>query len=194
MMGSLGGWATDVWNILTGKPQSWYTNLSNLQNSLSLLLAGVTSIGGDMWDTVSSAAQGPTQDGTVASGVDPYASVTSSIQSAIQSIIVTQSYTPDDPTIAAAKATLATYQSQMAFVESILPEMAQAVQAGQAQVAAILPGPMTSPATVGQDTFTHEVANQAAALGSMALSGLTYALWAGGILAAFLLWKEMSKR
>jgi hypothetical protein len=40
----LNGLFSDAWDALTGKPQSWYTNVSNLQNQLSVLLAGVTAV------------------------------------------------------------------------------------------------------------------------------------------------------
>jgi hypothetical protein len=65
----MGSWVTDAWNALVGKPQSWYTNLSNIQSQLSVVLAGVTAVGSDLWNTVSSAA------GSGASGIFDYGSI-----------------------------------------------------------------------------------------------------------------------
>lgn len=161
----IGNILTDAWNALTGKPQSWYTNVSNIQNQLSVLLAGVTAIGSDIWDTVWSAYQGPTQDGSAISPVDEYNQVVSNIQAAITGIIVTTSHVPDDPTIAAAQATANTYQSQLNYVQSMAPEMSDVVAQDQAQVQSMLPSAMTSPSAVGQQAFEDELAKRAAALG-----------------------------
>ena len=170
-MRGLGNVLTDAWNVLTGKPQSWYTNVSNIQNQLSVVLAGVTAVGADTWNFISQSSQGPSLSQTPASGVDAYETVISAINSAIAAIIVTQSKVPSDADIASAQSTASTYQSQLAYVQSVAPEIAAQVQADQAQVESMLPGPMQSPAAVGQAAFVEELDARAKAL----LGSLTFA-------------------
>jgi hypothetical protein len=168
----LGGFLTDAWNALTGKPQSWYTNVSNIQNQLSVLLAGVTAVGQDAWNN--------TTDGTT-----DYNQVTSDIQAALTAIIVTTSHVPDDATIANAQSTANTYQAQLNLVQAATPDLAAQVQADQAQVQSMLPGPMTSPSAAGQAAFEQELSDRANALLSGLSIGTGLVLGAG---ALFLLW------
>jgi hypothetical protein len=163
----LGGFLTDAWNALTGKPQSWYNNVSRIQNQLSVLLAGVTAVGQDAWNN--------TTDGTT-----DYNQVTSEIQAALTSIIVTSSHVPDDGTIAGAQATANRYQGQLDLVQSATPEVAAQVQADQAQVESMLPGPMTSPSAVGQATFEQELSDRAAAFGQGVSDIVKYLAYAAG--------------
>lgn len=184
-MRGLGNVLTDAWNVLTGKPQSWYTNVSNIQNQLSVVLAGVTAVGADVWNFVSQSAQGPSLTATPASGVDAYESVISAINSAMAAIIVTQSKVPADADIANAQNVASNYQSQLAYVQSVAPEVSAQVQADQAQVQAILPGPMQSPAAVGQAAFVDELdARAKALLGSLSLASIA----AIGIVAFVAIW------
>lgn len=181
----MGSFVTDAWNALVGKPQSWYTNVSNIQNQLSLVLAGITAIGADLWNTAA-VAQGPTQDAGSVTGLDDYDTILAAINSAMKSIIVTTSYVPDDPTIAAAQATATNYQGQLSYVESVAPEMSDVVAADQAQVKSMLPGPMGSPSAAGQQAFADELAARAAALGQGLLDFASYLPWIIG--GAFGLW------
>lgn len=189
-LSGLGGFLTDVWNSLTGKPQSWYTNVSSIQNQLSLVLAGVTAVGSDVWNFVSQQAQGPTQDGSTASGVDSYDTVVAAINAAMKAIIVTTSNVPADADIASAQATASNYQSQLTYVQSVAPDVAAQVQADQAQVQAMLPTAMTSPSVAGQQAFADELAARAAALGQGLLDFASLIPWIlGGGIGLYLLWK-----
>lgn len=189
----MGSFVTDAWNALVGKPQSWYTNVSNIQNQLSLVLAGITAIGADLWNTAA-VAQGPTQDAGSVTGLDDYDTILAAINSAMKSIIVTTSYVPDDPTIAAAQATATNYQGQLSYVESVAPEMSDVVAADQAQVKSMLPGPMGSPSAAGQQAFADELAARAAALGQGLLDFASYLPWIiGGALGLWLMSKMGSR-
>lgn len=189
----MGSFVTDAWNALVGKPQSWYTNVSNIQNQLSLVLAGITAIGADLWNTAA-VAQGPTQDAGSVTGLDDYDTILAAINSAMKSIIVTTSYVPDDPTIAAAQATATNYQGQLSYVESVAPEMSDVVAADQAQVKSMLPGPMGSPSAAGQQAFADELSARAAALGQGLLDFASYLPWIiGGALGLWLMSKMGSR-
>lgn len=178
----IGGFIADAWNALTGKPQSWYTNVSNIQNQLSVILAGVTAIGGDIWDTVSS-AQGPTQDGSSVSGVDSYSDVVSNINAAMKNIIVTTSYVPTDAAIAGAQAAATLYQSQLSLVESMAPELSDVVTQDQQQVKSMLPANMVAPSAAAQAEFAQALADRAAALGAGILDWTQYLAWGLGAAA-----------
>jgi hypothetical protein len=184
-LNGLGGTVADIWNILTGKPQSWYTMVSTIQNRLSVALAGVTAVGPDVWNFVSQSAQGPSASSTPASGVDPYETVIPAINAALAGIIVTQDKVPSDADVSAAQATAGTYENQLAYVQSVAPEVSAQVQADQTQVQAMLPGPMQSPAAVGQATFLQELSDRANALLG-GLSIVTMALLGIGGIAAYL--------
>jgi hypothetical protein len=178
----LGGFLTDAWNALTGKPQSWYTNVSRIQNQLSVLLAGVTAVGQDAWNG--------TTDGTT-----DYNQVTSDIQAALTSIIVTTSHVPDDGTIANAQSIVNTYQGQLNLVQAATPDVTAQVQADQAQVQSMLPAPMTSPSAVGRAVFEQELSDRAAALGQGVGDIVKYIAWAaGGIFGIYALSKMGGSR
>lgn len=155
----MGSWVTDAWNALVGKPQSWYTNLSNIQSQLSVVLAGVTAVGSDLWNTVSSAA------GSGASGIFDYGSIVSDIDARMRDIIVTTNHVPTEQTIAGARAAANQYQGQLAFVKAMAPEVAGQIDADQQAVESMLPGPMVAPAAAGREAFEQELAARAKALG-----------------------------
>jgi hypothetical protein len=183
MMGNMGGWATDVWNILTGKSQAWYSNLSNIQNQLNVLLGGITGIGKDGWNTYAAGSQGPTQDGSVlGSGVDDYDSVVNEIQNSMKQIIVTQDYVPSDAAIAQAQADQVKYQAQLDSVFQSNADLAAQATAGQQQVQAVLPAPMQSPSVVGQQAFTDTVIARAKGMVDTGTSTLTYVAIGAGII------------
>jgi hypothetical protein len=185
----IGGFFSDAWDVLTGKPQSWYTNVSNIQNQLAVVLAGVTGAGQELWDTVAGAAQGPTMDGSNASGIDWYTSVVGDIDSKMSSIIVTKSHVPEDSAIQAAAAAAKKYQAELDYVTSVAPEMAAQIKSDQQAVSQMLPGPMTSPAKVGQDEFYKALDERAKDFGSGVSDLLMYAglglLGAGILYASF---------
>lgn len=193
MMGNMSGWLDDAWNALVGKPQSWYTKVSNIQNYLNLTLAGIAAVGSDLWNTVSDAAQGPSPDASPTSGVDQYGAVVSAIDAALTSIIVTKNHVPSDAEISAASKTADLANNQLSYVESILPEMAQAVRDDQNKVNAMLPGPMVAPTQAGRDAFTQELEDRAKALGVGALDYLTYLTWGAGVLLGVMLLREVRR-
>jgi hypothetical protein len=182
MMGSIGAWPTDIWNALTGKPQSWYTQVSNAQDLINLTLAGVTAIGKDAWNSFGSGTQGPTQDGSdLTSGIDDYDTVVNTLQSDLTAIIVTQSYVPSDAAIAQAQSDQANYANQLSLVQQAAPQLAPQVQAGQAQEQAMTPPPMVSPTAVAQQTFTDTIAQRAKQLMDTGTSIMTYVAVGAGI-------------
>lgn len=189
------GFASDVWGILTGKSKAWYTKVSNLQDYLAITLAGVTSVGQDMWDTVSDAAQGPSQDDAPVSGANPYSEVTKDIQGALAGIVVTDSHVPTDESLAWAKQVGDKYQSQLSYVQQMVPEVSAQVRADQAATSAALPAPMNSPSAVAKEVFVQEVSDRAAAL-VKGLGDLSqYLAWAAGFLfLAFMAGKFGSSR
>lgn len=175
-VGGLDGFFDDVWNVLTGKPQSWYTNVSRIQSRLSVVLAGITAIGSDAWSLALSA---------IPSTVDDYDTATGAIQNALTSIIVTQNHVPDDATISAANDAAGSYESQLSLIQSVQPADIQArVRADQAQTAAGMPSPMASPSDVGKDVFVKTLQERANALGQGIIDWTKYAAWAAGVLAA----------
>ena len=185
----VGGFFSDAWDVLTGKPQSWYTNISNIQSKLSVILAGVTSAGQELWDTVAGAAQGPTMDGSNASGIDWYDSVVSDIDAQISAIIVTKSHVPEDAAINAAAAAVRKYQAELDYVTSVAPEMAAQIRADQQAVSQMLPGPMTSPSVAGKEEFYAVLDQRAKDFGAGVGDLIKYAaiglLGAGILYAAF---------
>lgn len=178
----MAGWGQDIWNLLTGKPDSWYKNISRIQNRLSILLAGVTAVGSDAWGVAVELASVP---------IDDYDTVTSRIQSAIKSIIVTDNHVPEDSTISAADSLAASYEAQLSTVSSVSAEEVQRqIQADQQLVSSELPGPMSSPAKVGQAEFVDQVEKRAAALGAGIMDWTKYVTWGiGGLAAIYLLSK-----
>ncbi len=165
----------DVWDLLTGKPQSWYTNVSNIQSQLSVILAGIAEAGKELWNTASGAAQGPTQDGSPASGLDDFDTAQGALDQALTSIIVTSSHVPTDSVISAAKSTAQKYQRQLDFFLSVAPEMARQILDYQDSVARQLPGPMNSPSAVGKEVFMDELEKRAKDFGSGAADLLKWA-------------------
>jgi hypothetical protein len=182
----MGGWFGDAWDLLAGKPQSWYTNVSGIQNQLSIVMAGIAEAGRDIWNTVSGAASGPSQDGTPASGVDDFDVAQAAIDQALTSIIVTKSHVPTDAVISAAKQTAMKYQKQLDFVIASAPEVAREILAYQDSVAQQLPGPMSSPSAVGRDAFMQELEDRSKVFGQGAMDVLKWV--AIGLLGAGLLW------
>lgn len=170
----IGNIFTDAWDVLTGKPQSWYTNVSKIQNQLAVVLAGVTGAGSDLWNLVSQSAEGPSQTATPASGVDAYDSVVADIDKNMSAIIVTKSHVPTDEAISQAQAAANRYQGQLDFVTSVAPEMADQIRADQAQVQSMLPSAMVSPAKVGKEVFLQELDDRAKALGAGTMDLVMY--------------------
>ena len=182
----LSGWGQDIWNLLTGKPDSWYRNVSNIQNHISIVLAGVTAVGSDAWSVAQELAPTP---------VDDYGTVTSALQSAITSIIVTDSHVPEDGVIAAAAQTANAYDAMLSVVSAAsAQDVQQQIQADQQMVSSELPGPMSSPAAVGQKEFVDQVEKRAAALGSGILDWTKYIAWGIGGIAALWALSKMGGR
>jgi len=191
MGGGMAGWGADIWNILTGKSQAWYTRLSNIQDYLNITLAGVTAVGKDKWNLVSQGSSGPSFDNTPVSGVDDYDTVVGDLQSNLTAIIVTQNYVPSDAVIAAAQAAGDKYNAELSTVQQSIPDVSVQVQADQAKTAAGLPAPMASPAAVGQQVFVDTVAARAKGLVDTGTSLLTYVGIGAGVVVAYVAAKEL---
>lgn len=149
-----------VWDSLVGKSQSWYRNVSDLQDRLSVLMAGVAEVGAGVWDMVFAQA--------VANGVgmEPYDAVTLTIDQALKQIIVTEHRIPSDSDISQAKNVVDVYSQDLAYIKSIVPEISKKVSDAQAYVTSILPPPMNSPSAVGRQAFIDEIKKRAGDLGS----------------------------
>lgn len=173
----MGNFVTDAWNALVGKPQSWYTNLSAIQSQLSVVLAGITAVGADLWNTVSTAA------GSAASGIFDYDSIVSDINARMKDIIVTTDKVPTDQAISGAQNAANQYQGQLEFVKTMAPEIADQVSADQQAVQSMLPGPMSSPSAAGQAAFEQTLKDRAAALGQGFLDWTQYLAWGLGAAA-----------
>lgn len=159
------GWFGDAWDLLAGKSQSWYQNVSKIQNQLAVVMAGVTAAGRDVWDAVAQASVGPTQDGSPLSGVEAYDTVLADIDQSLTAIVVTKSHVPSDAQIAQAAAVARKYQGELDFVSSVAPEVSAQIAQDQKAVAAMLPGPMGSPSAVGRAEFERQLEDRAKALG-----------------------------
>jgi hypothetical protein len=171
MIGNIFG---DAWDLLTGKPQSWYTKVSGIQNQLAVVMAGVTSAGSELWNLVSQSAEGPSLSSTPASGVDDFDSVLADLDKNITAIVVTKSHVPTDEAIAQAQAAANKYQGQLNFVTSVSPEMADQIRYDQAQVQAQLPSAMTSPSGVAKEVFFQTLDDRAKALGAGTMDLIMY--------------------
>jgi hypothetical protein len=182
MGGGMNNWITDSWNILTGKPQSWYTQVSNYQDLLNITLAGVTAVGKDQWNQVANMAQGPSQDGGPVSGIDDYDTVVNDISSSLKAIIVTQNYVPSDASVSQANAVNTKYAAELSVVQQTLPSVSADVLASQQQVSNSLPPPMQSPAAVGQQVFVQTVTDRAKAALDTGTSVMTYVAIGAGVL------------
>jgi hypothetical protein len=187
------GWLSTVWGYLVGQPQSYYDRISQDQTNLNVLLAGVTAVGESTWDGAAAVAtpSGPTDDsgadaGTFPSPIDPYATAVANIQAALTSIIITSSNAPSSSTLAAAEATLGTYNNQLYQVQQIAPSVTPQVYSDQATVEQGLKNfSLQSPAVVGAQVFQQTLAEQAQGFGSSLVTILT---WVGVGLGAYFIW------
>lgn len=144
-----------IWDSLVGKSQAWYTNVSNLQDRLVVILAGVNEVGVEIWSMVFGTA--------VASGVamDPFDFVKAGINDALKGVIVTDHGIPSDSDISLARSAADAYQGQLSYVKSVVPEIARRVEGYQADIQSRLPAPMRSPSEVGRKVFVETVKERA---------------------------------
>lgn len=178
-------WVGGVWDILTGKPQSWYTHLDQDQQALAIRAAEINAIGEGPWNTVRdeymAQAQGP--------GVDflSFSDINAGIDQNLKTLLVTKSHVPSDQEIAAAENYNAQYGRYVDYVKSVLPELSAQIQADATAVKdALGPGTMKSPSSVGQQAFIDEVERRAKLLGAAVGGGMLLYLAIPAILAVVL--------
>lgn len=171
---SLRGFFGDVWDLLTGKPQSWYTHLDQDQKALAVRAAEVNAIGEGPWNAVRTSfletSQGPDIDFL------SFSDINAGINKAIKSLIITQNSVPSDQEIASAEAFNAQYGRYIDYVKSVLPELSARVQEDSDAVKEALgTGTMKSPSSVGRQAFIDEVERRAKILGAgIGLGALAY--------------------
>jgi hypothetical protein len=187
----MSGFFGDAWDVLTGKSQAWYANVSKIQSQLNILLAGVTAVTEEIWNAASQAVQGPSPDGTPLSGVSDYNQVVGDITSAISDIIVTKNHVPTDQVIANAQTVASTYQPQLDFVAQIVPEMSAQIQADQATTRAGMPAPMNAPSAVAKEVFFQTLDDRASALGQGLGDIAKYLAYAVGTALLIYGWSKM---
>lgn len=172
----MGGILSDSWDILFGKPQSWYTHLDLDQKAFAVRAAEVNAIGEGPWNAVREAffasSEGP--------GLEflSFSDINNGITENLKSLIVTKDHVPTDADIAAAEAFNAQYGRYVDYVKSMVPEAAAQVKADSDAVRTALgTGTMKSPASVGQQAFIDEAARRASLLGAgIGLGALAYIL------------------
>ena len=175
-------WASGVWDILTGKPQSWYTHLDLDQKAFAVRAAEINAIGEGPWgmvrDSYLANTQGPDVDFL------SFSDINDGITENLKSLVVTKSHVPSDQEISSAEAYNAQYGRYVDYVKSMVPEVAAQVQAdADAVKAALGPGTMKSPAAVGQQAFVDEVERRAKILGASIGGGVLLYLAIPAILA-----------
>lgn len=158
-------WVGGVWDILTGKPQSWYTHLDLDQKAFAVRAAEVNAIGASPWSAVRDSylaqTQGPEMDFL------SFEEINNGITQNLKGLIVTKDHIPSDQEIAEAEAFNAQYGRYVDYVKSVLPELSAQVKADSDAVKAALgTGTMKSPSSEGKQAFVDEVERRAKILGA----------------------------
>ena len=166
-----------IWDVMFGKPQAWYTNLSSVQDRLVVAKTGIYEIGKDIWNTISDAYK-------VAMGGPQYFSgfewATEEINKRLKAILVTENYVPSDGEISLASQRASEFQSMVEYAKRILPEIRGKVESEQAKMEADLKKiTMLSPADVGQQAFWDELKRRAALMGGVGIGIIALVL--GGV-------------
>lgn len=158
-------WIGDAWNLLAGKPQSWYDRIDRLQKALAVRMAEIQAIGSSAWDAVRSAyfseTQGPDID------FWSFGQMVDQIDANLKTLILTKSHVPTDDQIGVVEAFEKQYGRYVDYVKGILPEVRGKVEADSAAVrSALSQGSMRSPTEAGQEEFWKELARRAKLLGA----------------------------
>lgn len=181
------GGLNGILSSLFGKPQSWYNNINDLQKKLNLLLAEITAVGKDIWNTIAgklASVEGGAQQVGLKYFAD-YDWTTNEIVEAVKRIIVTASYEPSDYAISLARLRVEEFTPQVAYVKKVAPELIAQMEADRAKVAANLAkSRLVSPAEAGEEAFYKSLEEQAGKIGQF---GLGTGLAIAGIAALALL-------
>jgi hypothetical protein len=164
-LSGINDWIGTAWDILTGKPQSWYNRIDADQKALAVRAAQINAIGESPWNAVRDAylaqTQGPDIDflsfSDINAGIDQY----------LKSLIITKSHAPSDQEIASAESYNDQYGRYVDYVTDMLPELAAQVAADAANAKAVLgQGKMVSPSDAGKQEFVDELERRAKILGA----------------------------
>lgn len=164
-------WAAGVWDLLAGKPQSWYDRIDRDQKAFAARAAEIRAIGQDSWDMVRSSyldtTQGPNLDFL------SFREIQDGITSHLSELVVTKSHVPTDQAISNAEAFNAQYGRYVDYVKSILPELSAQISDAVAQVQQLLSkGSLQSPTTVGRQVLVDELERRISILGAGLGAGL----------------------
>lgn len=198
-LSGLGQTTNGILTSLFGQPQSWYDNINSLQNQLAVLQAGISAIGQDAWDMVNEAYQtngGASSDlGNAPPHFDDYQSTMARLLSDSQGLVITTNTMPTQDQINSASYSIAWWNPELTYATAMVPELAPQVQADMAQSQAMVSqSSLKSPAAVGAQTFTTEVAARAQALGVGILNVGQYVVWGLGALALIYVTTKMNFR
>jgi hypothetical protein len=144
---------------LFGKPQAWYSNVSQIQKELTILRSEVSSFEG-VWDTI--AAQPAAKSG----GFTPYAYTMEWALNHLKAILVTSSREPSDAEISSANTYAKRVRTMVELARKVAPELAAQAAAERARVEEGLRGTgLVSPAEAGEEAFLKSLDEQASKLG-----------------------------
>jgi hypothetical protein len=160
VINGISDWVGGVWDLLMGKPQSWYTHLDQDQQALAVRSAEVNAIGEVHWNAV--------RDAYMAEAVGPeieflsFSDINGGIDGNLKNLIVTKSHVPSDQEIASAENFNAMYGRYVDYVKSMIPELASQIKSDSDAVKnALGSGTLKSPSSVGQQAFVDEVERRA---------------------------------
>jgi hypothetical protein len=167
-------WVGGVWDLITGKPQSWFDRIDADQKALAIRAAQINALGEAPWTAVRTAYLAQTE------GPDieflSFSDINAGIDQRLKSLIITKSHAPSDQDIKDAEDYNAQYGRYVDYVTSMVPELAATVAADAAQAKATLgQGKMQSPSDTGKQQLVDELERRAALLGAgLGLGALAY--------------------
>jgi hypothetical protein len=167
-------WVGGAWDLLMGKPQSWYDRIDADQKALAVRAAQINAIGESPWNAV--------RDAYLAATVGPdieflsFFDINAGIDQRLKSLVITKSHAPSDQEISDAEDYNAQYGRYVDYVTSMLPELAASVAADAANAKATLgQGKMVSPGDAGKQQLVDELERRAALLGAgLGIGALAY--------------------
>ena len=178
-------WVGGVWDLLTGKPQTWYDRVDAAQKALAVRAAEVNAVGAAPWNAVRdaffAASQGPELEFL------SFSDINEGITKFLKSLIITRDHAPGDDEISHAENYNRQYGRYIDYVKSMLPEIAAQVAAdAEAVRSALGQGRMGSPSAVGKQALIDELERRAKLLGAgLGLAALAYLAIPVVLMAAF---------